>query len=167
MFDLAVSQVKVLARSLFELSWYYFSTQCYISNFTAIRPLIPKKKIFKSFYHGQAWRPCWSCDLDCFLSAQECSIRNLLPPAQGFLRRCFKLSWYESPKSKVKQWPWPPVLTTFHVLIRQRWLPTVRPKSSKFSMKSFVLAFSHNWPCRKIGQGQSKIIIWTILIVLK
>ena len=43
----------------------------------------------------------------------------------------------------------------------------LRPKSSKLSMESYALAFSKSWPCRKIGQGQLKVIIWTIMIVLK
>ena len=33
-------------------------------------------------------------------------------------------------------------------------------------MKSYVLAFIHICPCRKIGQGQLNVIIWTILVVL-
>ena len=33
-------------------------------------------------------------------------------------------------------------------------------------MKSFVLAFSHIWPCRKIGKGQPRVIIYTILAIL-
>ena len=33
-------------------------------------------------------------------------------------------------------------------------------------MKFNVLAFSDIWPCRKNGQGQPKVIIWPILVVL-
>ena len=32
-------------------------------------------------------------------------------------------------------------------------------------MESYVIAFYHIWPCRKIGQGQHKIIIWILLVV--
>ena len=31
----------------------------------------------------------------------------------------------------------------------------------------YVLEFSHVWSCHKIGQGQPKVIIWTILVVLQ
>ena len=41
-----------------------------------------------------------------------------------------------------------------------------RPKSSKLSMKSYVLAFCHILPCPKIGQGELKVIIYTALVVL-
>ena len=40
-------------------------------------------------------------------------------------------------------------------------------KSSKHSMKYYVLEFSHVWSCHKTGQGQSKVIICTILVVLQ
>ena len=33
-------------------------------------------------------------------------------------------------------------------------------------MKSYVLAFYHIWPYRKKGQGQPKVIICIILVVL-
>ena len=39
-------------------------------------------------------------------------------------------------------------------------------KASNYSMKSYVLEFFHVWSCHKIGQGQSKVIIWIILLVL-
>ena len=58
---------------------------------------------------------------------------------------------------------WPLVLTNLHVLIKT----IFKAKSSKLSIKSYVLAFSHGWLWRKIGQGQHKVIIWTILVVLK
>ena len=33
-------------------------------------------------------------------------------------------------------------------------------------MKSYVLEFFHDWSCHEIGQGQSMVIIWIILLVL-
>ena len=33
-------------------------------------------------------------------------------------------------------------------------------------MKPYVLAFSHIWPCREKSQGQPKVIIWTVLVVV-
>ena len=55
----------------------------------------------------------------------------------------------------------------FMYSLRWLYIPIFRPKSSKLTMKSHVLAFSHIWPCRKKGQGQPRVIIWTILIVLE
>ena len=34
-------------------------------------------------------------------------------------------------------------------------------------MKSYVLAFSHIWPCRQNNQGQPNVIILTFLVVLR
>ena len=34
-------------------------------------------------------------------------------------------------------------------------------------MKSYVLEFFLDWSCRKIGYDQPKVIIWTILVLLK
>ena len=50
--------------------------------------------------------------------------------------------------------------------IKTNLITIFRPKSSKLSMKSYVLVFFHIWPCNKIGQGQPKVIIWAILLVL-
>ena len=47
MFDLDVRWVKVIPRSVFQLSWYYSSTRCCISNFKGISPLVPEKKTLK------------------------------------------------------------------------------------------------------------------------
>ena len=55
----------------------------------------------------------------------------------------------------------------FMYSLRWLYIPIFRPKSSKLSIKSYVLAFSHIWPCRKKGQGQPRVIIWIILIVLE
>ena len=52
----------------------------------------------------------------------------------------FVSQYYKSPRSKND------LITIF------------RPKSSKLSMKSYVLAFSHI-PCNKIGQSQPKVNI--------
>ena len=55
----------------------------------------------------------------------------------------------------------------FMYSLRWLYIPIFRPKSSKLSMKSHVLAFSDIWPCGTKGQGQPRVIIWTILIVLE
>ena len=34
-------------------------------------------------------------------------------------------------------------------------------------MKCNVLAFSNIWPCRESGQGQPKVIKWTVLVELE
>ena len=51
--------------------------------------------------------------------------------------------------------------------LRQLLLPIFRLKYSTLSMKFHVLAFSDIWPCRKNGQGQPKVIRWTILVELE
>ena len=43
----------------------------------------------------------------------------------------------------------------FMYSLRQLYLPIFRPEYSKLSMKSYEFAFSHIWPRRKKGQGQS------------
>ena len=47
MFDLDVRWVKIIPRSVFQLSWCYSSSQCCISNFKGISPLGPERKILK------------------------------------------------------------------------------------------------------------------------
>ena len=64
-------------------------------------------------------------------------------------------------------WSWPLVLTNLYVLIKTTLITNFKAKCSKLSIKSYVLAFSHSWLWRKIGQGQHKVIIWTILVVQK
>ena len=39
-------------------------------------------------------------------------------------------------------------------------------RASKLFMKSYVLEFFHVWSCHKIGQGQFKVIIWIILLLV-
>ena len=54
-----------------------------------------------------------------------------------------------------------------HVLIKITSITILMPKFSKFSMESYVLAVSHFWLCSKRDQGQLKVIIWTIFLVLR
>ena len=54
-----------------------------------------------------------------------------------------------------------------HLLFKTTLFTIFMPKSSKLSIKSYVLAFSHIWPCRKKGQGQPKVIICIFLVVLR
>ena len=56
--------------------------------------------------------------------------------------------------------------TNLHLLIKTTQFTIFMPKSSKLSMKSYVLAFYHIWPHRKKGQGQPKVIICIFLVVL-
>ena len=53
-----------------------------------------------------------------------------------------------------------------HVLIKTTIFTSFRQSSLKLNMKSCALALSSIWPCRKNDQGQPKIFIWTILVVL-
>ena len=48
--------------------------------------------------------------------------------AQWFLRRCLKLSYYESPGSKIKQWPWLFLLINLSVLIKTTLITIFWPK---------------------------------------
>ena len=50
--------------SSFEQTWLYASAWCCILSFKDIGQRVPKKKIFKRFYHLWSWRPFWSCALD-------------------------------------------------------------------------------------------------------
>ena len=66
------------------------------------------------------------------------------------------------PWVKVKKWPWPSILTYAHFFI---WFQVTGCKCSE---KSTAFTFSYrkspcykNWPCRKIDQGHSRVIIWT------
>ena len=91
----------------------------------------------QEFYRLLPWigmGPCWSCDLDCFAQLKESVYEILLQLAQWLLRRCLKSSNHGSPGSKVKQWPYPLVLTNLHVLIKLTLITNFRPKSSNLFM---------------------------------
>ena len=67
-----------------------------------------EEDFFKDFYHILAWWPYWSCDLEglykfLFPQPKEALKEIWLHLAQWFLRRCLKLTYCESPGSKVKQ----------------------------------------------------------------
>ena len=68
---------------------------------------------------------------------------NLVITVPAVLRRCFKYSKYKRPESKVKECPWPLVLTNLHELIQKNMHSNCKPKSLELSMKSYVPAFSH------------------------
>ena len=57
--------------------------------------------------------------------------------------------------------------TNLHLLIKTNQFIIFMPKSSKFSMTSYVLAFYHIWPYHKKGQDQPKVIICIFLVVLR
>ena len=99
-------------------------TRCLLSSFKAIGPMIPEKKLFKGFYYLLAWLTCSAFDLDhlnLFLFPQpQKALHNIcLQLAQWLLIRCLKFTYYESPTSKVKEWPRPLVLTHLHIFIYQ------------------------------------------------
>ena len=68
----------------------------------------------------------------------------------------------------VKTWPCPSILTSFINSFSCLHLPTFRSLTAIVSEKSTVFTFFPQknfryqiWPCRKIGQGHSRFIIWT------
>ena len=63
---------------------------------------------------------------------------------------------------KVKKWPWPSILTYLRNFMQLQ--VTGCKSSEKINSFQFFLLKSLSyqiWPCRKIGQGQLRIIIWT------
>ena len=73
-------------------------------NYKAITLLVPENKVF--FTHEQAWQPRWSCYLGClnnvlFPQHKETLYEIWLQLANWVLRGCLKLSYYDSPGSKV------------------------------------------------------------------
>ena len=92
----------------------------------------------------------------------------------GFLKQKFENVESEWSWTKINDWPWPLIFIKLHVLI---WLTA----STYFDImdynsfwKSTVLPFTpyksiwdQIWPCHKIGQGHSSVIIWTNLTVLE
>ena len=71
------------------------------------------------------------------------------------------------PWAKVKKWPWPSILTYVHFF---SWFQVTGCKCFE---KSTVFTFSLQkslcdqiWPCRKIGQGQPRVMIYIHFLVL-
>ena len=92
---------------------------------------------------------------------------------QWLLRSLLELVKIWEFRSKVKEWPWPLVLIKLHVVIKMTVDTNFQPKI--FNSFQDILCWSilpyksirkQIWPYRKKGQGQHKVIIWTILVVL-
>ena len=71
-------------------------------------------------------------------------------------------------QAKVKRWPWPKLITYLHLL---HWLfasTTFQASGCNSFQKIHSFHFFpckslcfQNWPCRKIGQGHPRVIIWS------
>ena len=101
-----------------------------------------------SIYCPWAWRPRWLWNLgplNKFLcpQPQEALHEIWIQLVQWFLRTCLKSSKYMSLGKKVKEWPWPFILTDFHIFIKTYVYTYLGPKSPKLSLKSCVLAISY------------------------
>ena len=141
-----------------------WSPRCYIPNFVVINLPVLEKKISKGFlpYMGMAailvmWpASCHQIFISLYLKA---FIQNLVQIGKV-------VSEIFGPRSSNDldlQYS-----HTFIYSIRCLLLPTFRSLVAIVSEKSTVFTFSYIkacyqiWPCRKIGQGHSKVIIWTI-----
>ena len=108
-----------------------------MSSFKAISPLILENKVFKDFTiygHGNHVAFC--------PSAPRGSTRNLVTTCPVAFEIMFQVSHYMSPESKVSACPRPLVFTNLYVFVKATVYTNFRQKSSVFSMKSYVLAFS-------------------------
>ena len=79
----------------------------------------------------------------------------------------------EWPLIKVKEWPWPLILTQLHKLIELNASRNFETqgcnsfqKINNFHCFPYKSLCDQIWPWRKMGQGQLRVIIWTILVVL-
>ena len=81
------------------------------------------------------------------------------------LQRILKLSYYESPGSKVIQWSSTSCSHKLHLLIKTTFITNFQAKIFKTFHEILFYHFSI-LQCRKIGQGQPKVVVWTILVVL-
>ena len=77
----------------------------------------------------------------------------------------------EWPWTKVNEWHWPLIFIKLYVLI---WLTNfdITDYNSFWKINCFTFflykrIIDQIWPCRKIGQGQPRVIIWTNLAVLE
>ena len=155
MFDLAVKQAKVYLGSLFELSWYYSRSQCYISNFKANRSTGSRERFVTVFimnmhggHVGYTTGTIWTNFSS--LSPRRLYMKfydNLLSGFWGDVWSCNTMR----------------VHTNLHVFIQTNHQLL---DQNLQNMRSYVLAFFHIWTCRKIGHGKPKVILWTILVVL-
>ena len=79
----------------------------------------------------------------------------------------------EWPLIKVKEWPWPLILTQLHKLIYLNASSNFETqgcnsfqKINNFHFFPYKSLCDQIWPWRKMGQGQPRVIIWTTLVVL-
>ena len=79
----------------------------------------------------------------------------------------------EWPLTKVKEWPWPLILTQLHKLIKLNASSNFETQGCNSFQKINNFYFfqckslcDQIWPWRKMGQRQPRVIIWTTLVVL-
>ena len=149
--NLAVKCGKVNQRSLFEQTWYYSSTKCYISNFKAVVYWLQQRRFLNVLpWIGIAamfimWPGLFEQVL--FLQPKEALFINLLKWPCG----CWKDVWICHTTRFLGQGQ----STSYGLLylhsLGQLLLQIFRPihVSLILSMKPWVLAF-YIWPCRKI-----------------
>ena len=96
-----------------------------------------------------------------FLESESLHIKFIFDWPSGFWEKpvlSFICNWLWV---KVKKWPWPSYSHIFIILCNFR---SQAAKVLKINSFHFFLQKSLSyqiWPCRKIGQGQPRIIIWT------
>ena len=148
-----------------------WSPQCYIPSLVEIGPLVPEKKIFEGFlpYMGVAailvmWPA--SCSLIFISLYLKTNIQNFLKNGPVVSKKNkFKFSYVNAlgPRSRndldlpyLDKLNKLPASTNFQVTGFKSFL--------KINCFQFFLLKSLSyqiWPCRKLGQGQPRVIIWT------
>ena len=161
------------------------SPQCYIPSLVKIGSLIPE--IFEGFlptYHIWARWPSWSCDPVAtnilsfpllnehqvnkfsFPCTQKLTYKIWLKMAQWFLRKANFNSYVNDLWPRARNDLDLKYSLTFIYLISCLYIPIFRPMAAMVSEISTVFPFSYRKslfykisPCRKIGQGQPRVII--------
>ena len=120
-----------------------------------------------------AWRPSWSCDQHhvikfSFSCTWKLTYKIWLKWPSGFLETKVLIFICKCPGAKDKKWHWPSILTYFHKFNKMS-APTNFQVTgcNRFSEKIHCFHFFflqkslcyQSWPCRKIGQGQPRVII--------
>ena len=166
--------VSVNPVSSFKQIWLCLSTQCCIQSFKVLSLFVPKKKIFKGFYHIWTLWPSWSCDINQLFSLSfphhmEASIGIWVSKEKTFENVEFE--WQRS-SNDLDLYILKLLDSCTHLVDCIFQIDRLTDYKSFWKIHRFTFfpiqkQKGPNLTLRKTGQGQPMVVIWTNFVVLE
>ena len=150
-----------------------WSPRCYTPCFVEISALVLEKKIFEGVLPYidlvvilVLWpASCHQIFISLYLKA---FIQNLFQNGTVVPEKIRLIFECTRPWAKIKKWTWPSILTNLHKFNEMSAHAYFQVTGCNSFWKIYCFQFylwkspSYKiWPCRKIGRGQPKVVIWT------